>query len=451
MLARGHLARLAATVEAMDRFRDPSVDLPEHFRDVRARSRALAAPLSPEDCTAQSMPDASPVKWHLAHTTWFFETFVLEREVPGYEPVHPAYRVLFNSYYNSVGEQFSRPQRGLVTRPGLDEVLGYREEVDTRMCRILDDGDLSDDARFVVRLGLEHEQQHQELIVTDLKHLLWHNPLLPTYSPRSPDVEAGSAPLDWIPVGEGIYEVGYQGPEFAFDNEGPRHRHFLHSFELGSRPVTCGEYLEFIEDGGYERPELWLSDGWATLQREGWRAPLYWLDCDGHFEEFTLAGTHPLVSDLPVVHVSYFEADAYATWAGARLPTEQEWEVVSAERAIKGNFVESGRLHPATAPEGGDSLSQLYGDVWEWTASAYLAYPGFEPLAGGLGEYNGKFMSGQMVLRGGSCATPTSHVRSSYRNFFYPASRWQFSGIRLARTALSGNSAFEDAESTPDS
>jgi ergothioneine biosynthesis protein EgtB len=412
----------------------PSPDLAARYREVRAATERLAAPLSPEDCTAQSMPDASPVKWHLAHTSWFFETFVLEAAAPGYRPLEPAYRVLFNSYYHSVGEQHFRPERGLITRPGLAEVHAYRRHVDAHVLALLERGRLAPAQLAVVELGLQHEQQHQELILTDLKHLLSKNPTGPVYRPRTPERPGGPAPLAWSSFPAGLREIGHAGPGFAFDNEGPRHRVFVHAFALASRAVTNAEYLAFMADRGYARPELWLSDGWATREREGWRAPLYWAERGGAWQRFTLAGWLPVAKDEPVAHVSAYEADAYARWAGARLPTEAEWEVAAAGAPVVGNFVEGGRFEPAPA-EPGPGPAQLFGDVWEWTASAYAPYPGYRPPPGALGEYNGKFMANQLVLRGGSCATPASHVRASYRNFFHPDARWQWSGIRLARDA----------------
>jgi ergothioneine biosynthesis protein EgtB len=417
---------------------EPLHDLAERYRMVRAATEALAAPLSPEDTTAQSMPDASPVKWHLAHTSWFFETFVLEATAPGYRPLEPAYRVLFNSYYHSVGDQHSRPERGLVTRPGLAEVLAYRRHVDEHCLALLERGRLDAAQLGVVELGLHHEQQHQELILTDLKHLFARNPLYPVYRPRASEPPRQPAPLGWHAVPGGLREIGHAGPGFAFDNEGPRHRVFVHAFQLASRAVTNAEYLAFIEERGYRRPELWLSDGIATVEREGWQAPLYWTRRDGAWWRYTLAGLAPVAPGEPVTHVSAYEADAYARWARARLPTEAEWEVVAADAPPAGNFVESGRLEPA--PVTADATraprpAQLFGDVWEWTSSAYAPYPGYRPPPGALGEYNGKFMANQLVLRGGSCATPASHIRVSYRNFFPPAARWQWSGIRLARDA----------------
>ncbi len=406
------------------------------YREVRERTDWLAAPLSPEDQTAQSMPDASPTKWHRAHTTWFFETFVLKPCHAGYQPLDSTYAYLFNSYYNAVGPQFFRPHRGLVTRPGVAAVGEYRAHVDRAMRDLLE-GRAPLKAEIptaVVELGLNHEEQHQELILTDLKHLLAHNPLWPVYRERPAERPAGAAPaLAWRGYDEGIYEVGHAGTAFAFDNEGPRHKVFLQPFELGTRLITAGEYLEFIADGGYRRSELWLSDGWRTVQERGWQGPGYWLEADGERRAFTLAGVLPVDPDEPVCHVSHYEADAYARWAGARLPTEAEWEVAAADQPIAGNFLESRRLHPAPLAPGTDGLAQMFGDVWVWTQSAYLPYPGFRPAKGAIGEYNAKFMSAQMVLRGGSCATSQGHIRPTYRNFFPPDARWQFTGIRLAR------------------
>ena len=413
----------------------PIGDLAARYCAVRATTERLRAPLSAEDCQAQSMDDASPTKWHLAHTSWFFETFVLERQARGYRPFHPEFRVLFNSYYQQVGPQHPRPQRGLLTRPSLDQVLSYRAHVDRHLLDLLSAA--RDGAAFasVVELGLHHEQQHQELILTDAKHLLALNPLRPAYRValhRIADAPGSPSPLRWQSFGGGTAEIGHDGRGFAFDNERPRHPVMLAPFALATRLVTNGEFLAFIEDGGYERPELWLSDGWNAVQSRGWRTPLYWQRREGAWWEFTLSGVCPLAVDEPVCHVSLYEADAYATWAGARLPTEAEWEVAAAAVPVAGNLLESDVLHPVPAGAG-DELQQLFGDVWEWTRSAYAAYPGYRPPAGALGEYNGKFMCNQLVLRGGSCATPASHIRATYRNFFPPDARWQFSGVRLAR------------------
>jgi ergothioneine biosynthesis protein EgtB len=396
-------------------------DLRARYAGVRAQTEALAAPLSPEDCALQSMPDASPVKWHLGHTTWFFETFILERALRDFTPYRTEFRTLFNSYYVAVGPRHPRPERGLLSRPSLDEVWAYRASVDERMQKVLSSG-----TRFaqLIELGLNHEQQHQELILTDLKHLLSRNPLLPQYSAPVPPAGAGVLPMRWTGFPEGIRQIGHDGEGFAFDNEQPRHRVYLRPFEVAERLVTNGEYRAFMDDGGYQRPELWLSEGWDVRQTQGWTAPLYWAD-DG---QFTLQGLRAIEPEEPVIHVSYYEADAYARWAGARLPGEAEWEVAGEGAARSGNFLESGRLHPA--PGGG-----MFGDVWAWTTSTYGPYPGFRAAPGAVGEYNGKFMVNQYVLRGGSCATPASHIRASYRNFFPASARWQFSGLRLARDA----------------
>jgi ergothioneine biosynthesis protein EgtB len=403
----------------------------------------LAAPLSAEDCGAQSMPDASPVKWHLAHTTWFFETFVLERAEPGFKPFNAAFRVLFNSYYNAVGDKHPRPQRGLLTRPSFDEVLTYRARVDAALGLLLARNP-APALRDLIELGLQHEQQHQELILTDVKHLLAGNPLRPTYEANWPLMTIAARTPAWLPVQGGLHEIGHAGDDFAFDNETPRHRVHFDDCEIAAYPVTNGEYLEFIADGGYRRPELWLSLGWDCVNAQGWQAPLYWEkrgeQRDGAWFAFTLHGPAPLDARTPVTHISYFEADAYARWAGARLPTEFEWEALAAQHIDTieaGNFVETGMLHPVAArvPRATNAPAQLFGDVWEWTSSSYAPYPGFKTAAGAVGEYNGKFMCNQYVLRGGSCATPRSHMRATYRNFFPPDARWQFSGIRLARDA----------------
>jgi ergothioneine biosynthesis protein EgtB len=410
--------------------------LRDAYRRIRAITVAMADGLSAEDCLIQSMPDASPVKWHLAHITWFFETFVLEagnadgdRE---YVPVDPSYRVLFNSYYVGVGERHPRAERGLISRPSHHEVLDYRRVVDARVDTLLASRMLDDALLDVVELGLHHEQQHQELLLTDLKHHLWKNPLRPAYRPAPSSQRSEPAPMTFIERPEGIARIGADGASFAFDNEQPRHRVWLAPFAVASRPVTCGEYLRFVEAGGYAQPEWWLSDGWDLCAREGWQAPLYWERADG-WHLFTLNGMKPVDPAEPVTHVSYYEADAYARWAGARLPTEAEWECVAADRPLAGAHVYDGEhVHPRAASVD-ESPLRFFGDVWEWTQSAYLPYPGFATAPGAVGEYNGKFMINQMVLRGGSCATPAGHVRASYRNFFPPHARWQFSGIRLAR------------------
>jgi ergothioneine biosynthesis protein EgtB len=397
---------------------------------VRDRTVALAAPLSAEDACVQSMPDASPAKWHLAHTSWFFERFVLAAHRPGYRVFHERYDYLFNSYYFTVGQMHLRPLRGLVTRPSLAEVHAYRAYVDEALGRLLENSSGDPDVDFLVTLGMNHEQQHQELLLTDIKHLLAQNPLLPAYTELPRPAAGEAAPLRWIKGRAGIAEVGHAGTGFAFDNETPRHRTLIGAHALASRLVTNAEYREFIAGGGYTEPALWLSDGWATVVAEGWNRPLYWQE--DLEQEFTLGGLRPLDPATPVTHLSYFEADAFARWAGARLPTEFEWEAAAAQLPAEGHFADSGALHPRPA-DGAGGLQQVYGDAWEWTASPYAPYPGFRPLAGSLGEYNGKFMCSQVVLRGGSCATAAGHVRPSYRNFFYPGQRWQFGGMRLAK------------------
>jgi ergothioneine biosynthesis protein EgtB len=409
----------------------------ERFLEIRQTTRALAAPLSPEDCAIQSMPDASPVKWHLAHTTWFFETFVLEPHRPGYRPFNPSYRALFNSYYNAVGERHPRPERGMLSRPGLQEVLAYRQHVDEVMLEWLAGERSPVEVDALIELGLHHEQQHQELILTDVKHLLSRNPLKPAYQKQWPLTPIHARERRWISVEAGLREVGHRGPDFCFDNETPRHFAWLDAFEIASHPVTHGDFMAFIDDGGYRRPELWLSAGWDAVTAGGWQAPLYWERRDGQWHSFTLHGMVPVDHQTPICHVSFFEADAFARWANARLPTEAEWEVVARDAPLDGNFLESGAFHPLALREApADGMpAQVFGDVWEWTRSDYGPYPRFRPASGAVGEYNGKFMCSQYVLRGGSCATPSTHIRSTYRNFFPPEARWQFSGLRLARDA----------------
>jgi ergothioneine biosynthesis protein EgtB len=411
-----------------------AASLAARYRELRAATERLAAPLSPEDQALQSMPDASPTKWHLAHTSWFFETFVLADAVPGDRVFQPEFRTLFNSYYQSVGEPFSRPHRGLLSRPSLDEVQAYRRHVDRHVEALLaKEPDLDPRWREVVELGLQHEQQHQELILTDVKHLLAQNPLLPAYRLREAPPRGAAPTLAWVGFEEGLREIGHAGPGFAFDNEGPRHRVFLTAFELASRPVSNAEYADFVAAGGYREPGCWTSDGFQWAREQRVEAPLYWHRRDGGWWVQTLAGPEPLRPEDPVCHVSWYEADAFARFAGARLPTEAEWETAAAGAAIEGNLAESGLFHPRAPRAAAAPLAQLYGDVWEWTASPYTPYPGYRATAGALGEYNGKFMANQMVLRGGSCATPASHIRATYRNFFHPHARWQFSGLRLAR------------------
>lgn len=399
------------------------------YDGVRSRTVRLTVPLSAEDCCVQSMPDASPAKWHLGHTTWFFETFVLERMEPSFTPFDPAFRTLFNSYYNAVGDRHPRPGRGLLTRPSLDEIAAYRADVDGRMGRLLPqvEGEFAD----LVTLGLHHEQQHQELLLTDIKHLFSCNPVFPAYRPPKTFSGVGPAPaLVWMPCDGGLTAIGHSGDSFHFDNEGPRHTVWLEPFALASRLVTNREYAEFIASGGYTEPRLWLAEGWDWVATWGRTAPLYWHASDDGWREFTLAGLLPLQPDRPAVHLSYYEADAYARWAGARLPTEAEWEKVAAGSSPSGHFAEEEHFHPLPAPT--DGMTQLFGDAWEWTSSSYAAYPGFRPACGAVGEYNGKFMVNQYVLRGGSCLTPGGHMRPTYRNFFPAKAAWQMSGIRLA-------------------
>jgi ergothioneine biosynthesis protein EgtB len=408
------------------------------YRLVRAATLALSEPLSAEDYVVQSMPDASPAKWHLAHTTWFFEEFVLQHAAPGYKFHDDQFRYLFNSYYNTVGPMHSRPHRGLLSRPTVEQVLAYRARIDERMKLLLQRDDLSPEILKVITLGLNHEQQHQELLLTDLKHLFSCNPLLPAYV-REPAQTLRSAPaLSFESFEGGLIEIGHKGDGFSFDNELPRHRTYVHPFRLANRAITNGEYLEFVRAGGYENSVYWLSDGWTVVGREDWKRPIYWsapLDA-----EFTLTGLRELNPSSPVCHLSYYEADAFAHWAGARLPSEAEWELAANDAPTRGNFVENRRWHPeppvsaAGGAQAASPLLQMFGDVWEWTQSAYATYPGFQAAQGALGEYNGKFMVNQLVLRGGSCATPASHIRASYRNFFNPAARWQFTGLRLAQS-----------------
>jgi ergothioneine biosynthesis protein EgtB len=424
-----------------------------HFRAVRSATMQFCAPLTPEDMMVQSCPEASPVKWHLAHTSWFFETFVLSEFVAAYQPFDPDFRWLFNSYYKALGEMPEKKLRASFSRPPLEQILAYREHVDAAIARLLEQG-TEDEAMRRITLGLEHEQQHLELAATDVKHAFFTNPLHPAYRRRSSDAAAETIapPLEWLsftPPAPGLVEVGVTPDPraidgFAFDNETPRHPVYLAPFRLGARLTTCAEYLAFLDEEGYSRPELWLSEGWDTMRAQGWTAPLYWQRDSATrsgWSIFTLDGMRPLehLSETPVCHVSFFEADAFARWSGARLPTEFEWEYVAAQHPVCGNLLDSGALHPLppVALDDRHQPQQLYGDCWEWTASAYLGYPGYKPLPGALGEYNGKFMSSQMVLRGGSCVTPASHIRATYRNFFPPATRWQFSGVRLARDGAS--------------
>ncbi len=410
--------------------------LGDEFQRVRGNSHALCAPLEIEDYGLQAMACTSPPKWHLAHTTWFFETFVLRPYARSYRPWHPAFEHLFNSYYNGIGTPFSRPQRGLLSRPTVAEVQRYRAHIDNQVMALLAtaDGD-GPDVFSRVELGLHHEQQHQELLLTDLKYSFHINPLKPAYhhlhaaNDRRPGEDNA-----WRSFAGGVVEIGADTHSFAFDNETPRHCHYLQPYALARRPVSNGDFLAFMEDDGYRRAELWLADGWDQVRRDDWRHPLYWRREGDSWHQFTLAGDVPLAAAQTACHLSFYEADAYARWAGARLPTEVEWEYAAADQPVQGNLANQGLFHPRAAAPANGELAQLFGDVWEWTQSAYSPYPGFNTAAGAIGEYNGKFMSNQMVLRGGSCVSDAAHIRATYRNFFYPGDRWQFSGLRLARS-----------------
>ncbi|MGI9478686.1 MAG: ergothioneine biosynthesis protein EgtB [Hyphomicrobiaceae bacterium] len=420
-------------VNTVQRARAPA-DVLSQFTEVRDASHRLALPLSDADATVQSMPDASPAKWHLAHTTWFFECMVLAPNQAGYRPFDESFNFLFNSYYETIGDRQPRPRRGMITRPTLDTVLAYREHVNEAITRLLEK--TSDPAiTELVELGCHHEQQHQELLLTDILHLFAQNPLQPAYKDPEPlavDLAAPAAPA-WQSFDGGIVEVGHDGTSFHFDCEGPRHQALLEPHALSRRLVTNGEWIDFIEDGGYRQPLHWLSAGWDTVRTNAWTMPLYWAFRDGEYWSMTLRGAQPVDRAAPVTHVSYFEADAFATWSGHRLPSEFEWENAAAPLKTTGNFANSGRLRPKPADDTASGLAQMFGDTWEWTRSPYTAYPRFKTSEGAVGEYNGKFMCGQFVLRGGSCVTPVGHVRPTYRNFFPPDARWQFSGLRLAK------------------
>jgi ergothioneine biosynthesis protein EgtB len=434
----------AATVTATAKERPPregatrAEQLRGRFHEIRRFTNSLCAGLEPEDYVVQSMPDVSPTKWHLAHTTWFFETFILKRFVSGYRPEIPEYAYLFNSYYNAAGDMHRRDLRGLISRPTVQEAHRYRTSIDSHIDDLLGEAgdELLNEIEPLLVLGIHHEQQHQELLVTDIKHLFAQNPLYPVYRRRNTNAAAPeTGPIRFIDFEEAVVAIGHDGHGFAYDNEGPRHRALVHGFSLASRPVTNGEYIAFIEDSGYVRPEFWLSLGWMTVNEQRWNAPLYWMKRDGAWWNFTLSGLRLVDESEPTTHVSYFEADAYANWAGARLPTEFEWERAALDCSMEGNFVEDQIFHPQSCSTSRNDLRlyQMFGDVWEWTRSSYSPYPGYRAVPGALGEYNGKFMCNQYVLRGGSCATSRTHIRPTYRNFFQPEKRWQFTGIRLAR------------------
>ena len=409
--------------------------LQKSYLQVRNFTDQIVGPLTAEDCMVQSMDDVSPTRWHIAHTTWFFETFVLKQN-PGYQEFDPQFNYLFNSYYNSIGKQFPRPQRGFISRPGLDQIKEYRSFVDNSMTELLAGGDLDENTARVIEVGLHHEQQHQELILTDIKHVMSCNPTLPHYHSLPLDTESKSGDI-WIDVAEGMHEIGHDNDRFCFDNELPCHQAFLNPCQISNDLVTCGQYIEFMEAGGYQHPQYWLALGWSTACEQGWDAPMYWTKIDDQWHIFTLAGLQPVNPEWPVCHVSYFEADAFARWSGKRLPTEFEWEVASRkldDSSDRGGQFADDLLSRNKAIHPTDSTRALFGGVWQWTSSSYSAYPGYQPPAGAIGEYNGKFMCNQYVLRGGSVATSKDHIRRTYRNFFPPQSRWQFFGIRLARS-----------------
>lgn len=435
----GHLEHLYWQGPERELSLDERAALLLRYQRVRSETETLVDPLSAEDMQLQSMPDASPSKWHLAHTSWFFETFILRTHLTGYRPFNPIFHSLFNSYYNALGKPFLRPQRGLLSRPSIEEVFAYRSSIDRAIEHWLTEEDVSTEQAKLLVLGLNHEQQHQELLLTDIKHAFSINPLQPAYREdldTEPGVDDACSPK-WLSIPEDNYTLGCDGDTFCFDNEGPAHQRFQQAFRLSSHLVTNGEYLEFLQDGGYEEPRLWLSDGWSRVQEQKSSAPLYWSRVDGEWFQFTLAGLQPLDLSAPVCHVNYYEAEAFASWAGYRLPTEFEWEIAAwlhcrRDAADRANMLEARTFQPLTEMESTDREPRLLGNLWQWTSSAYLPYPGFKASADAVGEYNGKFMCNQMVLRGGSCITPRDHIRISYRNFFYPHQAWQFTGIRLA-------------------
>lgn len=419
-----------------DRDRLSREHLSKRFKAIRSFSEQLTKPLKTEDFVVQAMENTSPTKWHLAHVSWFFETFLLEKVYEDYESHHPQYAYIFNSYYLQTGQPHKRSKRGLLTRPTVGEVFEYRAYINRQVLSFLENASDEEIEKygFIIEIGNNHEQQHQELMITDFKYMFAQNPLFPAYKETEYTQGDEIANPNWVSFEEGIRKIGNEGGEFTYDNEHPHHRVFLESFELADRPITNGEYLAFMQDNGYGRSELWLDDGWATINERGWDSPLYWTNREGEWYYYTLSGLRKVDPAEPVTHVSYYEADAFARWSDARLPTEAEWEAAAGELPYEGNFVESQDFHPRPIRSDMDGLKQMYGDVWEWTKSSYEAYPGYKPLPGALGEYNGKFMCSQYVLRGGSCATSKTHIRKTYRNFFYPDARWQFNGIRLART-----------------
>ncbi len=409
-------------------------ELITHYNKIRKFTETLCKPLETEDYVIQSMPDVSPTKWHLGHTSWFFEAFVLDNADSNYKSIHPLYTYLFNSYYIQIGERWERPNRGLLSRPTVNDIYEYRKFVDENVIEFIQNCDEKFYKEYapIIEIGLNHEQQHQELLLADIKHVLSFNPLNPVYTEREIKSSSNVPEIKWIDFEEGIFKIGHSGKGFCYDNETPKHKEFIYPFRIANRLVTNSEYIEFIEDGGYKNAPLWLSDGWATVENEFWKAPLYWEKKDGEWWNFTLNGFRKVNPAEPVTHISYYEADAFASWKDAHLPTEAEWEVAAGDLQFKGNFVETLSFHPVPL-QSKDGLNQMYGDVWEWTRSSYSPYPGYKTLSGALGEYNGKFMSSQMVLRGGSCVTSETHIRNTYRNFFPPHSRWQFMGIRLAK------------------
>lgn len=411
-------------------------ELITRYKNIRSFTEALTEPLETEDFVVQAAEHTSPAKWHLAHTSWFFETFLLEKAIEGYETLHPQYSYLFNSYYLQTGVPHCRARRGNISRPTVKEVFTYREYIDHQVLHLLKNSadEMFQEQAPIITIGLNHEQQHQELLLTDLKFMFAQNPLHPVYIETQRPHRASIPELSWTSFKEGVYEIGHKGKDFGYDNEFPRHKTYIHNFKLANRLVTNGEYIKFIEAGGYHEPRWWLDEGYAIIQDENWEAPLYWTRKGDEWYHFTLSGLEEVDLNEPVCHVSYFEADAYARWAGCRLPTEQEWEIAAADQPIKGNLVEERFNHPTAIQNAADELKQMFGDVWEWTSSSYAPYPGYKPLPGALGEYNGKFMCNQYVLRGGSCATSRDHIRATYRNFFHANERWQFMGIRLAKS-----------------